>query len=69
MENEICPVCFAELPARGHPGCGDPDCPFRKQDKGNPWSWVVFIVFSVILALGVPLVLLSAFKYTGIVLF
>jgi hypothetical protein len=70
MENNICPVCFAELPVHGRSGgCGDPDCPFRKRDKENPWSWVVFIILALILALGVPIILLSALKYSGIVLF
>jgi hypothetical protein len=70
MENNVCPICFAELPAHARSGgCGEPDCPFRKPEKQNPWAWMAFIVFVVIFALSIPLILLEALKYTGIVLF
>jgi hypothetical protein len=70
MENNICPICFAEIPAHGRSGaCGEPDCPFRKPEKQNPWSWMAFIIFVVTLTLAVPIILLYALEYNGIVLF
>jgi predicted nucleic acid-binding Zn ribbon protein len=69
MEDNICPICFAEMPAHAQSGaCGEPDCPFRKREKQNPLAWIFFIIIALTLTLAVPMILLYAWKHNGILL-